>query len=98
MEGNPNPVWKIYNVDTMESPFSATIAGSVTVGPIIARCESAGYWACSGKNSLNRHGGVSQGFNLTVYCKFTFREISFSLDTHLNIEYVNELIKIAGGY
>jgi len=69
MQGNPDPDWQIYNEDTGESLMRAHVAASGTIGPNKARCESAGFWACTGINNLNKHGNVTRGFNLTVYCK-----------------------------
>ena len=70
IEGNPDPIFSIMNNRTKQSMVEGTIASSGSITSWPARCEDAGFWMCSGHNSLNHGVNTTWGTNLTVYCKY----------------------------
>lgn len=70
MQANPNPTWSIRNRDTGQALIEATISADAWIGPITATCDYAGYWECTGYNSLSNGVNATGGQTLTVYCNY----------------------------
>ena len=73
--GNPAPTWEIRNNYTKRAYVRATNgAGNITIGPngTEAACDDMGYIECTGYNELSHGINVTQGTNLTVFCKLPY--------------------------
>ncbi|XP_060600112.1 nephrin-like [Ruditapes philippinarum] len=67
-QGNPPPVWSIFNREKGYGMKSAIGPNNSTqVSPEVT-CDYSGYWECTGKNMLNYGVNVTRGHNITVYC------------------------------